>query len=42
MAARCKARNVFACSDAGIVVSTPTQGMDVRVRIYFVFVLSCV
>jgi hypothetical protein len=42
VAARSKAWTVFARSNAGIVVSNPTQGMDVCVCVYFVFVLSCV
>jgi hypothetical protein len=38
-----KAQTVFACSNAGIVDSNPTQGMDVCiVCIYSVFVLFCV
>jgi hypothetical protein len=40
VAARSKARNVFLCSDAGIVGSNPTQGMDMYVCFYSVFVLS--
>jgi hypothetical protein len=40
VAARSKARNVFARSNAGIVGSNPTQGMNVCV--YYVFVLFCV
>jgi hypothetical protein len=35
-------RPVFARSDAGIVASNPTRGMDVCVCVYSVFVLSCV
>jgi hypothetical protein len=42
VAARSMAWTVFACSEAGIVGSNPTQGMDVCVRVYSVFVLSCV
>jgi hypothetical protein len=42
VAARFKAWTVFARSNAGIVGSNPTQGMDVCVYIYSVFVLSCV
>jgi hypothetical protein len=38
--ARSKARTVFACSDDGIVGSNSTQGMDVCVCVYSVFVLS--
>jgi hypothetical protein len=37
-----KAWIVFACSNAGIVGSNPTQGMNVCVCVYSVFVLSCV
>jgi hypothetical protein len=37
-----KAWTVFAQSNAGIVGSNPTQGMDVCVCVYSVFVLSCV
>jgi hypothetical protein len=33
---------VFARSNGGIVGSNPTQGMDVCVCVYSVFVLSCV
>jgi hypothetical protein len=40
LAARSKARNVFARSNTGIVSSNPTRGMDVCV--YSEFVLSCV
>jgi hypothetical protein len=36
VAARCKAWTVFALSNAGIVVSNPTQGMDVCVRLFCV------
>jgi hypothetical protein len=43
VAKRSKACTVFACSEAGIVGSNPTQGMDVWcVCVYSVFVLSCV
>jgi hypothetical protein len=42
VAARSKAWTVFACSNAGIVDSNPTQGMDVCVCVFSVFVLSCV
>jgi hypothetical protein len=38
----CKAWTVFARSNAGIVGSNPTQGMDVCVCVYSAFVLSCV
>jgi hypothetical protein len=40
VAARSKARNVFARSNTGIVASNPTRGIDICV--YSVFVLSCV
>jgi hypothetical protein len=40
--ARSKAWTVFARSKAGVVGSNPTQGMDVCVCVYSVFVLSCV
>jgi hypothetical protein len=42
VAARSKVSNVFAHSNTWIVGSNSTQGMDVCVRVYFVFVLSCV
>jgi hypothetical protein len=42
VAARSKAWTVFARSDGGIVGSNPTQGMDVCVFVYSVFMLSCV
>jgi hypothetical protein len=42
MTAWSKAWNVFARSNAGIVGSNQTQGMDVCVCVYSVFVLSCV
>jgi hypothetical protein len=43
MAARSKARTAFARSNAGIVGSNPTQGMDVCiVCVYYVFVLFSV
>jgi hypothetical protein len=43
MAARSEAWTVFAPSNAGIVVSNPTQDMDVCiVCVYSVFVLFCV
>jgi hypothetical protein len=38
--ARSKARTVFARSNAGIVVSNPTQGMDVSVRLFCVLVAA--
>jgi hypothetical protein len=42
VAARSKAWTVFVRSNAGIVGSNPTQGMDVCAWVYSVFVLSCV
>jgi hypothetical protein len=42
VAARSKARTVFVRSNAGIVGSNPTQGMDVCVCVYSVFVFTCV
>jgi hypothetical protein len=42
VAARCKAWTVFARPSTGIVGSNPTQGMDVCICVYSVFVLSCV
>jgi hypothetical protein len=42
VAARSKAWTVFARSNAGIMGSNPTQGMDACVCVYFVLVLSCV
>jgi hypothetical protein len=42
VAALSKASTVFARSNAGIVGSNATQGMDVCVCVYSVFVLSCV
>jgi hypothetical protein len=43
VAARSKALTVFARSDAGIMDSNPTQGIEVWcVCVYFVFVLPCV
>jgi hypothetical protein len=43
VAARSKAWTVFARSNAGIVTSNPTQGIDICiVRVYYVFVLFCV
>jgi hypothetical protein len=42
MAARPKAWTVFARSNAGMVRSNPTQGMDVCVCVHSVSVLSCV
>jgi hypothetical protein len=37
-----KARTVFARSNAGIVSLNPTQGMDVYVRLFCVYVAPCV
>jgi hypothetical protein len=37
-----KASTVFARSDAGIVGSSPTEGMDVSVCVYSVCVVLCV
>jgi hypothetical protein len=42
VAARSKAWTVLAHSNTGIMGSNPTQGMDVCVCVYSVFVLSCV
>jgi hypothetical protein len=42
VAARSKPRTLFALSKAGIVCSNPTQGMNVYVWGYSVFLLSCV
>jgi hypothetical protein len=42
MAARSKARTVFARSNSGIVGSNPTQGMDVCVCLFSVCVVLCV
>jgi hypothetical protein len=42
VAALSKAWTVFACSNAGIVGSNSTQGMDVCVRLFCVCVLLCV
>jgi hypothetical protein len=39
LAARSEAWTVFARSNAGIVGSNPTQGMDVCVYVYSVFVI---
>jgi hypothetical protein len=41
VAARSKARTVFSPSNTGIVASNPTQGMDICVCVYSVFVLFC-
>jgi hypothetical protein len=42
VAARPNAWTAFARSNAGIVGSNPTQGMDVCVCVYSVFVMFCV
>jgi hypothetical protein len=42
VASRSKAWTVFARSNAGIVSSNPTRGMDVCVCAYSVFLFSCV
>jgi hypothetical protein len=42
VAARYKAWTVFARSKIGIVGSKPTQGMDVYVRLFGVYVVLCV
>jgi hypothetical protein len=34
--------NCLCLLDAGIVGSNPTQGMDLRVRLFFVCVVLCV
>jgi hypothetical protein len=39
---RSKARTVFARSNAGIVGSNPTQGMDVCLRLFCVCVALCI
>jgi hypothetical protein len=41
VAARSKARTVFARPNTGIVGSNPTHGMDVRVRLCCVSVVKC-
>jgi hypothetical protein len=41
VAARSKARNVFARSNTGIVGSNPTRGMDVCPRFFCVCVILC-
>jgi hypothetical protein len=41
VAALSKAWYVFARSNTGVVGLNPTRGMDVCVRVYSVFVLSC-
>jgi hypothetical protein len=42
VAVRSKAWTVFAPSNAGIVVSNPTQGMDICMRLFCVCVVLCV
>jgi hypothetical protein len=43
VAERAKACSVFVRSEAGIVGSNPTQGIDIwYVYVFFLFVLSCV
>jgi hypothetical protein len=42
VAARSKASAVFARSDAGIMGSNPTQGMDVCVSLFCACVVLCV
>jgi hypothetical protein len=42
VAAWSKAWTVLARSNAGIVISNPTQGMDVCVRLFYVCVVPCV
>jgi hypothetical protein len=42
VAARSKAWKVFVHSNAGIVGSKPTQGMDVCVRLFCAYVVLCV
>jgi hypothetical protein len=42
MAVQSKARTVFAGSNAGIVGSNPTQGMDVSLCLFYVCVVLCV
>jgi hypothetical protein len=39
---RSKVLNIFVRSNAGIVGSNPTQGMDVCVRLFCVCVVLCV
>jgi hypothetical protein len=41
VAARSKAWTVVARSDAGIVDSNPTQGMEVCLRLFYVCVVLC-
>jgi hypothetical protein len=42
VAARSKARTVFALSNTGVAISNPTRGMDVHVRLFCVCVPFCV
>jgi hypothetical protein len=42
VAARPKEWNIFTCSNIGIMGSNPTQGMDVYVRLFCVYVVLCV
>jgi hypothetical protein len=42
VAPRSKARTVFARSNAGILGSNPTRGMDACVRLFCVCVVLCV
>jgi hypothetical protein len=37
-----KARTVFARSNAGIVCSNPTEGVNVYIRLFYVCVVLCV
>jgi hypothetical protein len=41
VATRSKAWNAIARSNAGIVGSNPTQGMDVCLRLFYVYVVLC-
>jgi hypothetical protein len=41
VAARSKARTVFACPNTGIMGSNPTQGMDVCLRLFCVCAVLC-
>jgi hypothetical protein len=41
MAVRSKAWNIFARSNTGVVDSNPTQGMDVCLRLFCVYVVLC-
>jgi hypothetical protein len=42
VAARSKAWTVFSISNTGIVGSNPTQGMDVCLRLFCLYVVLCV